>query len=99
MLGTGTYPNADDISPADTGEAEVTKPLPFTENFKNVSDAKTSGFTVRRVRVTGLPEEPAPVTSPVKNKRADGIDINVVVRFVILPFASTVTIGTCVEDP
>jgi hypothetical protein len=66
LVGTGTYPNADTISPCVIGAAEVTRPLPFTANLRNVLLPYTLELTVSNVSVTGDPVKPDPSTSPVK---------------------------------
>jgi hypothetical protein len=99
VLGTGTYPNTDSISKFVIGAADVTSPLPLTANFKNVLVPYILLLTGAKVRVTGDPVIPEPVTSPTKDKDAEGTDIVTGVIFVTRPLPSTVTLGTCVEEP
>lgn len=99
VLGTGTYPNTDSMSRFVTGVADVTRPLALTANFKNVLVPYTFVFTVARVKVTGEPVVPIPVTSPIKDKDAEGTAIVTGVTLVTRPFPSTVNLGTCVADP
>ena len=54
------------MSPCVIGAAEVTRPLPFTANLRNVLLPYTLELTVSNVSVTGDPVKPAPLTSPVK---------------------------------
>ena len=93
------YPSTDSISRCVTGVADVTNPLAFTANFKKVLLPYTSLFTVANVNVTGEPVVPIPVTSPIKDKDAEGTAIVTGVTLVTRPFPSTVNLGTCVAEP
>jgi hypothetical protein len=81
------------------GAADVTRPFPFTPNFKNVLELYTLGLTVCNVRVVGDPVIPAPVTSPTNIRIAEGTVIVTGVMFVTNPLPLTVTLGTSVLDP
>ena len=99
VVGTGVYPNAVIISPGPIVAAEVINPLPFTATFKNELLPYTLGFTVSNVSVTGDPVVPEPVTSPTNDNEAEGIAIVTRETLVTNPFAFTVILATCVEEP
>ena len=99
LVGTGVYPNTLNISRSVIGAADVTSPLSFTENFNNELLPYILEFTVANVRVTGIPVVPKPVTSPTNDNEAEGIDIVTRETLVTNPFAFTVILGTCVEEP
>jgi hypothetical protein len=81
------------------GAADVTRPFPFTPNFKNVLGVYTLALTEFNVRVVGDPVIPAPVTSPTNIRIAEGTVIVTGVMFVTNPLPLTVTLGTSVLDP
>lgn len=87
------------MSKAVNGEADVTKPLPFTANLRGVSVPYTLALTVANVVVRGTPVVPTPVTSPCKMIAPEGMFTAVVVTFVTKPLVFTVTIGINVDDP
>ena len=99
VLGTGVYPNIVTMSERVRGAAEVTKPFPFTANFKGVLTLNTLGFTVFKVMVTGLPVVPNPVTSPIKLKLAEGKATVTGVILVTNPLLFTVTTGMVMLSP
>lgn len=99
LSGTGVYPRIDIMSPAVRGEADVTKPLPFTANLRGVSVPYTLALTVANVVVRGTPVVPTPDTSPCKMIAPEGIFTAVVVTLVTKPLPFTVTTGINVDDP
>ena len=81
------------MSEAVIGEADVTSPLPFTENFRGVMVLYGFALTFCNSRVILLPVDPDPTTSPMKVIGSGGKFIGVGVMFVTSPLLFTVTIG------
>ena len=87
------------MSDAVIGEAPVTSPLPFTENFKGVMVLYGLALTFCISRVMLLPVNPEPTTSPINVSGRGGSVIGTGVMFVTNPFAFTVTIGMVLPLP
>ena len=87
------------MSEAVIGEADVTNPLPFTENFKGVMVLYGFALTFCNSRVILLPVDPDPTTSPMKVIGSGGKFIGVGVMFVTSPLLFTVTIGMVLPLP
>ena len=87
------------MSEAVIGEADVTSPLPFTENFKGVMVLYGFAFTFCKSILMLLPVNPDPTTSPMKFNGNGGIVTGTGVMFVTKPFALTVTIGMVLPLP
>lgn len=81
------------MSEAVIGEADVTSPLPFTENFNGVMVLYMFGLTFCNSRVMLLPVDPDPTTSPMKVIGSGGMVTGIGVMFVTSPLLFTVTIG------
>ena len=80
------------MSEAVIGEADVTSPLPFTENFRGVMVLYVFAFTFCKRRLMLLPVNPEPTTSPIKFSGSGGMVTGTGVMFVTKPFAFTVSL-------
>ena len=87
------------MSEAVIGEADVTSPLPFTENFKGVMVLYGLAFTFCKRRLILVPVNPEPTTSPINVSGSGGMVTGTGVMFVTKPFAFTVTIGMVLPLP
>ena len=87
------------MSEAVIGEADVTSPLPFTENFRGVMVLYGLALTFCNSRVMLLPVNPEPTTSPTKVIGSGGRFIATGVMFVTSPLLFTVTIGMVLPLP